>query len=50
MVLDAIQKCRQDVTDSDIVKAIGNYLRYAPDRKGGGGRKQDSQDSQDSQD
>ena len=35
---DAVKKIVPEATDTEINTALGNYLKNAPDRKGGGGR------------
>lgn len=34
-----------NVTENQVVEAVANYLKWAPERKDGGGRKNDSADS-----
>ncbi|XP_061731594.1 arginine and glutamate-rich protein 1-B-like [Nerophis ophidion] len=39
VMIGAIQQANQSATEKDITKFMGNFLRSAPDRNGGGGRK-----------
>jgi hypothetical protein len=36
---ESIMKANEKATENEVDLAIGYYLKYAPDRPGGGGRK-----------